>query len=442
MAEIRPFAAVRYDPARVELEKVLTQPYDKISPDMQQRYLALSPHNFIRVEKGLPQPDDSAQSNVYTRAAATLDGWLGEGVLTREAAPALYVYEQEFEVPGTRHKKTRRGLIALGRLEDYDAGVVHPHERTLSAPKADRLELLRHTRTQTGQLFLLYDDPPRRADSLLAAATRAPATLEARDEYGVLHRVWVASDAALIAQVTAFFADKKLVIADGHHRYETALAYRAECRAKNPAAGPDAPHEFAMFTLVNARSEGLVILPTHRVVSNLAAFDFAAVRQKLAPHFDWYAYPSTAGDEPGAAQAEFRRDLAARSRERRAFGAYAAGVFYLFLLRADASLAALLPDVSPLQRELDVVLLHRFVLQEGLGITPEAVRAEQNLRYERELDAAVAAVDLGAAQVAFLLNPVRAAQVMELALAGEVMPQKSTDFYPKLLSGLVLYRHS
>jgi uncharacterized protein (DUF1015 family) len=442
MAEIRPFAALRYDPARVALEKVLTQPYDKISPEMQQRYAALSPHNFIHVEKGLPQPDDSPDQNVYTRAAARLEEWQRAGVLVREAAPSLYIYDQEFAVPGTAQKKTRRGLIALARLEDYSAGVVHRHERTLAAPKADRLELLRHTRTQTGQLFLLYDDAERRAESLLAAATRAPAALEARDEYGVRHRVWAVSDTALIAQVTSSFADKKLVIADGHHRYETALAYRDACRAKDPAAGADAPHEFAMLTLVNARSEGLVILPTHRVAAGLAGFDFVAFRKKLSAHFDWYAYPVGASDEPGAAQAEFRRDFAARSRERRAFGAYAAGAYYLFLLRPDADLAKMLPDVSPAQRELDVVLLHRFVLQEGLGITPEAVVAEKNLRYEREMDAAVAVVERGAAQVAFLLQPVRAAQVMELALAGEVMPQKSTDFYPKLLSGLVLYRHA
>lgn len=440
MADIRPFAAVRYNPERVELEKVLTQPYDKISAEMRQRYAALSPHNFIHVEKGLPQPGDSPQANVYTRAAATLDGWLRDGVMLRDPAPSLYLYDQEFEVPGTSQKKTRRGLIALVRLEDYDAGVVHRHERTLSAPKADRLELMRHTRAQTGQLFLLYDDPSRRVDNLLAAAGRAPADVEARDEYGVRHRLRVVSDAALIQQVAAALADKKLVIADGHHRYETALAYRDECRKQNPHAGPDAPHEFAMLTLVNARSEGLVILPTHRVIANLENFDFAAIRKKLTAHFDWYAYPVGASDEPGAALAEFRRDFSAQARERRALGAYAGGVFYLFLLRADAELPAMLPDVSAAQRELDVVLLHRFVLQEALGITPEAVMAEKNIRYVRELEAAVASVDRGEAQVAFLLQPVRVAQVVEMALAGEVMPQKSTDFYPKLLSGLVLYK--
>jgi uncharacterized protein (DUF1015 family) len=351
------------------------------------------------------------------------------------------VYEQEFDVPGTREHRRRRGLIALTRLADYSAGVVHRHERTLSGPKADRLELMRRTRTQTGQLFLLYDDAGRRVDKLLAEATRGPASTEAGDEYGVRHRLWVIADSAVIEQVTAALAEKKLVIADGHHRYETALAYRDECRRQHPQAGPDAPHEFAMVTLVNARSQGLVILPTHRVMANLENFQFDAFRSKLAPHFDWYAYPFTGAAERDASCADFLRDLAALGRERRAFGAYAGGAFYLFLLRPDADLEKLLPDVTPAQRALDVVLLHRHVLQEGLGITPEAVAAEKNIRYERELEAACAAVDDGRAQAAFLLSPVRVAQVMDMALAGEVMPQKSTDFFPKMLSGLALYRH-
>jgi uncharacterized protein (DUF1015 family) len=261
-----------------------------------------------------------------------------------------------------------------------------------------------------------------------------------RDEYDVLHRVWPVTDAALIQRITTAMADKPLVVADGHHRYETALAYRDECRAR--AGGPDAcaPYEKAMMTFVSARSQGLLILPAHRVVRNVEGFSIDRLCKELSNLFDWYGYPFTNDEERAASYADFRKDLEGR-RERHAIGIYAGGsAFYLFLLRKDADLDSLLPDLSPAQRQLDVVLLHRLMLEKGLGITAEAVAAEKHITYEREMDAAVATVDRGEAQLVCLLNPVSVSQVLEIALAGDVLPQKSTDFYPKLLSGLVVYR--
>jgi uncharacterized protein (DUF1015 family) len=439
MAEIFPFAAWRYNPARVQWEYVLTQPYDKITPEMQQRYAALDAHNLVAVEKGLAIPEDSPSNNVYTRAAAKLEEWSRAEILVRDPAPAIYAYSQEFHLPGGRTRKVRRGFIALCRLEDFSAGVVFRHEQTLSAPKADRLELLRHTRAQTGQLFMLYSDPARRIDALLAEAARTPPATEMRDEFDVVHRLWPITDTANIARITTAMAEQKIVIADGHHRYETALAWRDECRAKFGADDANAPWERAMMTFVNAQAEGLSILPTHRVVANVPGFDFAAFRRVLEPHFDWYAYPFAAADERASAWEDFRRDTVARGKERRALGIYASSVFYLFLLRADANLGDLLPGMSAAQRGLDVVLLHRFVLEKGLGITAAAVVAEKNIRYEREAEKALAAVDSGAAQMAFLLQPVRVEQVFEIALGGDVLPQKSTDFYPKMLSGIAIY---
>jgi uncharacterized protein (DUF1015 family) len=448
MAEIFPFAAWRYNPARVKWENVLTQPYDKITPEMQQRYAALDAHNLISVEKGLAAPLDSVTNSVYTRAAAKLVEWSREGILVRDAAPAIYAYGQEFHLPGGKTRRTRRGFIALCKLEDFSSGVIYRHEQTLSAPKADRLELLRQTSAQTGQLFMLYSDPARRIDAVLAEAARTAPATELRDEYDVVHRLWPITDKANIARIAGVMAEQKIVIADGHHRYETALAWRDECRAKHGAANPDAPWERAMMTFVNAQAEGLAILPTHRVIANIENFRFEVFREKLAPYFDWYAYPFADTGEREAAWEDFRRDFSARGKERRALGLYAAppssgrsgNAFYLFLLRKDANLGDLLPGVSPAQRSLDVVLLHRFVLEKGLGITAAAVVAEKNVRYEREAEKALAAVDAGAAQVAFLLQPVRVEQVMEMALAGEVLPQKSTDFYPKMLSGIAIYR--
>jgi len=441
MAEIHPFRAFHYDANRVRLDQVLTQPYDKITPAMQEKYYAASPYNLIAIEKGRALPGDTAESNVYTRAGKTLDEWIAQKNLVQDAAPNIYIYSQEFFVPGTQTRRTRIGFIALVRVEDYAAKIVFRHERTLSAPKADRIELLRRTRAQTGQLFMLYDDPARKIEMALEEAVRKFASAELADEFGVTHRLWALADRAFVERVQDAMREQKLIIADGHHRYETALAYRDECRAR--AAKPDslAAYEFAMMTFVNTHSRGLVILPTHRLLRNLPDFQFEKVRKDTQRYFDWYGYPFSSPEERVAAYAEFRKDLESQSHGRRAIGIYAGGgAFYLFTLRRDVDLTQLLPDLSEAQRGLDVVLLHRLLLEKVLGISAEAVAAEKNVDYEREMDAALEAVDRGEAQVACLLNPVRVGQVAEIALAGDVLPQKSTDFYPKLLSGLAIFK--
>jgi uncharacterized protein (DUF1015 family) len=441
MANIHPFRAFRYDPTRVPLTDVLTQPYDKITPAMQERYYAASPYNLITVEKGRVLPGDSAENNVYARAAQKLEEWIAEKILLQDAAPAIYIYSQEYAVPGTHTHRVRSGFIALGRIEDYEAKVVFRHERTLSAPKADRMELLRHTRAQTGQLFMLYEDPAKKIETWLDGFAGRNQPAEMRDEYDVVHRLWPVGDVALIGRIRKEMGDKKLIIADGHHRYETALNYRNECRARQSGADPLAAHEFAMMTFINSHSKGLTILPTHRLVRNLAGFEFERFRRAVAPFFDWYSYPFADAAERETALAEFRNDFARPQSARRAIGVYAGGgAFYLFLLRRDVDLEEILPDVSAAQRGLDVVLLHRLILDVGLGITAEAVTAEKHITYEREMAAAIEAVDNGEAQLACLLNPVRAQQVVDIALGGDVLPQKSTDFYPKLLSGLAIYR--
>jgi uncharacterized protein (DUF1015 family) len=446
MADVRPFRAYRYDSRRVALQDVLTQPYDKITPAMQDRYYAASPYNLVPVEKGRVLPDDSPQKNVYTRAARKIDEWIAAKILGQDSAPNIYVYSQEFCVPGTNSHRTRIGFIALTRLENYEAHVVFRHEHTLSGPRADRIELLRHTHAQTGQLFLLYDDPSKQIDTWLDQVARTNPEVELHDEFGVTHRMWPVPDPAFAERIQKAMADKSIVIADGHHRYETALNYRDECRTRAGKSDPQAAYEFAMATFINAHSKGLTILPTHRMVRNLTDFDFEHLRAVLTPYFDWYAYPFVSAEERAAAYAEFRKDLERPNHGRRAIGAYpraaqsGADAFYLFVLRRGVDLESLLPDVSEGQRGLDVVLLHRLILDKGLGITAEEVTAEKNLAYEREMEAAIASVDRGEAQLALLLNPVRVEQVMKIALAGDVLPQKSTDFYPKMLSGIAVYR--
>jgi uncharacterized protein (DUF1015 family) len=483
MAQVYPFQAFRYNPEHAPFDRVLTQPYDKISPALQEKYYAADPANLIAVEKGRTFPGDSPDNNVYTRAAAALQSWIQNGIVVQDQAPSFYGYTQEYVVPGTQQRRTRRGFIGAGKLEEYSAGVVFRHEQTLSGPKADRLDLLRHTRTHTGQLFMLYSDPERRVDTILqqAEASATPAT-EMLDEYGVTHRLWVISDPEQVKAIQHAMEQQKLVIADGHHRYETALNYRNERRAEaghnNPDgdsssanagqsadssganaghskadgdsssaneshSNPNASYERAMMTFVNTRSEGLTILPTHRVAANLQDFSWPMVRRYLEPWFAAESFPFADDSAKEQARVRFLARLA-EAREQRAIGVYpkvepGKRAFYVLTLRPGVDPALLLPNVSPLQRQLDVVLLHEGILEPALGITPQAVTSEKNLTYEREADAAIAAVD-GPAQIAFFLNPCDVEQVMEIATAGEVMPQKSTDFFPKLLSGITMYR--
>jgi uncharacterized protein (DUF1015 family) len=445
MAQVFPFRAFRFNPQVAPFDRVLTQPYDKISPERQSEYYQSHPHNLISVEKGRSFPSDTPQDNVYTRAAAKIEEWIRDHVVQQDAEPAFYAYSQEFTVPGLAEKRTRRGFIGAGQLEDYSAGVVFRHEHTLSGPKADRLELLRYTRMHTGQLFMIYSDPHKRIDAVLSAAEcAAPPATELTDEYGVIHRLWVISDPARVQVIQQALADQKLVIADGHHRYETALNYRNERRARGGNAhDPNADYERAMMTFINTRSEGLTILATHRVVANVLDFSWSAVRRYLEPWFSSEVFPFANASEKERARDRFLASLAATS-ESRSIGAYPIAAerqraFYLFQLRPGADLAQLLPSVSPLQRELDVVLLHDGILEPALGITLQAATKEMNLAYEREANAAIAAVDAGRAQISFLLNPVAVEKVVQIATAHEVMPQKSTDFYPKLLSGITMY---
>jgi uncharacterized protein (DUF1015 family) len=439
MAQLFPFRAYRYNPAKTDPARVLTQPYDKITPEMQKRYAAASPYNLITVEKGPVHPDDTAPSDVYALAARAVEDWITAKILVQDPSPAFYAYFQEFEVPGTTQHHIRKGLIALSRLEDYSTGVVFRHEQTLAGPKADRLELLRRTRVHTGQLFMLYDDPIGRLDAILEGVSQAPPTMDMRDEFGVVHYIWRIDDERSIAAIQSAMADKKLVIADGHHRYETALAYRDEQRAKHNPSDPNADYEKVMMTLVNSHSKGLTILPTHRVVAGLPKFNFAVLLKQLSEFFDVREIPLEGTAARRASSA--REQLAFAGVSGRAIGAYGGGdTFALLVLKQDADLAKALPNASPRQRELDVVLLHDYILDKGLGISAEAVRQETNTRYERETAAAMSAVVEGRAQVAFLLNPVRVEQVMQMALADEVLPQKSTDFYPKMLSGVTIYR--
>ena len=423
MAKVLPFRALRYASDRVALEKVLTQPYDKVTPGMQERYHAADPHNLVRVILGKAHPGDDERENVYTRAASHLADWRRAGVLKQDAQPRIYIYSQCFEDANGKVRE-RRGFIALGKLEDYSANIILRHEQTHSAPKADRLNLLRATRLHAESIFVLYSDPERRMDTLLAAES-AP-DIDVRDENGVRHRMWAVADEARGVALTSALAHQRLVIADGHHRYETALTYRDERRAAAGQARPDATYEFMMMTFVPMESEGLVILPTHRVLSGLPSFDEEELFRRLEEYFD---LRKVAGPDRGLAE------LRAHS-ARPAFLIATRGG--LRLARAREQVRDALAHLSPPQRELDVVVLHELVLGHILGLAAADIRELKHIGYHRDAGEALARVRSGA-DVAFLMNPVRVEQVRDVAFGGEVMPQKSTDFYPKLLSGLTMY---
>lgn len=437
MADIVPFRALHYDPAKIpDLGAVVTQPYDKISPEMQAHYYDLSPYNLVRIIRGRAQLGDGPQNSVYARAVRDFQSWIKSGVLVSASEPAIYPYYQEYEVPGQRGlRKERRGFIALLRLEDYSARVVHRHEETLSGPKADRLELLKTTRAHYGQIFMLYSDPAGVIEKLLAAPGAEPPWEEVTDEYGTRHTVWRAADPRIVASVTEAMRDKRLVIADGHHRYETALAYRHYCRQ---SGRQDGRAEYVMVTFVRMETPGLTILPTHRLVHSLAHFDEAKFASEAHAVFDW---EDIAWQGPASQWTpQFLARLREAGRARPSIGVYAGpGKLALLRLRPDFNLDGALADLASTLRRLDVVLLHRLVLERLLGIGAQAVREEKNLSYFREATLACQAVENGEGQIAFLLNPTPVEAVHDNALADCPMPQKSTDFYPKLLSGLTIY---
>jgi uncharacterized protein (DUF1015 family) len=431
MAEIIPFKALRYDPDQVKLEDVLTQPYDKITPEMQSKYYERSTHNLVRIILGKAGETDTDAFNVYTRAAEYLHDWRSGGILKQDPDPGIYAYSQTFTVPGTRDLQERRGLIALGRIHDYADGVVHRHEQTLSKPRADRLNLLRATRAHFGQIFMLYSDPGNEIDALLKSRMEEDPDISLLDEYETLHRVWRIHDPALIRALQEKMREKKLLIADGHHRYETALAYRNERRTESGSSDPNAPHEFVMMTLIPMESRGLVILPTHRIVHGLLDFDRERMLETAGQFFDIDRIDLRTETRSATTL------LGQAGEKGTAFVAVTRQGPYLMRAKQDAIQHAL-REVPSLQRDLDVVQLHRIMLERVLGISEEAIRNQENVRYERDAFEAISWVRQGA-NVAFLMNPAKIEQVRDIAFGGEVLPQKSTDFYPKLLSGLAIY---
>jgi uncharacterized protein (DUF1015 family) len=425
MAEIAAFRGILYDPAHAgPAERLLAPPYDVISPAEREALAALSPHNTVRLI--LPDGDGDEK---YARAAAELRAWLDAGVLRRDERPALYRYHQTFTADG--RTATRKGFICRIRLARFDEGVVLPHERTLAGPKADRLKLKRACRAHLSQVFGLYSDPARVTDEPFAALEAEPPALAATTTDHVTQRLWRLTDAALQQKVIAALADKKVYIADGHHRYETMLALREELRTESHG-DPRSSVEYGTIFLANMDDPGLLVFPTHRVVHGLSRFDLRDVIERARAFF-------TVDEQPRAGAAEVRDRLAGLGRAAPSFGlAHGDGIAYL-TLRRDVDLERVAGLRGPaVVRGLDVTLLHALLIEEILGIDRAAQENQTHLRYLKDTAQALAAAAEPGVQAVFVMNPTRVEQVKAVADAGEVMPQKSTFFYPKLASGLVI----
>lgn len=425
MARIFPFRAYRYTSKAGPLQSLVTQPYDKITSEMQDDYYEANPYNFARIIKGKAELSDSESSNVYTRAARSMNSWIADGVLGQEPEEAFYPYFQKFQHPDSGETFLRKGFIGLAQVEKYEAGVIHRHEMTHSGAKVDRLQLVRHTNAHLGQLFTLYSDPSLVIDARLDEAASDSPLLNVEDDFGVSHTVWKITNPIAIRELQELMNTKKLLIADGHHRYETALAYSLE----NPAlAGADR----VMMTFVNMQTVGLVVLATHRVIDGLQDFDFEDIIGRADEFFYSEALASTE---------EVRRRLDNADGDTTVFGAVFRSRQGAYLFRPKPEVVnGLLRNISSDARELDVMVLHKVFIENVLRISQEDVEALKYIRYVRGFDTAASEVTSNRAQAAFLLRPVTVQQVARIAFSGGLMPQKSTDFYPKLLSGLTLYR--
>jgi len=428
MPEIHPFRGIRYDMTKVgALSDVIAPPYDVIGPDLQDQLYQASPHNVVRLELNREESTDAPGNDRYTRAAKFLKDWRKDGVLSEEAHPALYVYHQTFQVEGQSF--TRKGFLARVRLEKFGEGRIFPHEQTLSGPKADRLALFNATKFNLSPIFGLYPDAENAVLQAVESGIKDRTPLEAVDHLGVVNRIWPVLDQEAHTLAAGLIAGKPTFIADGHHRYETGLKYREELQAAGKLTGPDDPANFTMMMLVSMNDPGLLILPTHRLVSGLTGLTGEELARRLEPEFE----VRLAGIGDAGAKAAWEDIEIGGEQDTLGFGTVSDGRWYLARLRNDATMDSLAPDHSPEWRSLGVSILRELVLGkllDGLG-TP-------SIRYVHLLDEVTQSANAKACDLACLVPPAGMEHVESIASNLEKMPPKSTYFYPKLLTGLVL----
>jgi uncharacterized protein (DUF1015 family) len=432
--ELKAFKAFRFDETTVgDVGNCISPPYDVISPVQQKQLYEKNDYNIVRIIKGTETPTDDDKNNKYTRAAAYLDAWVQKGILKQDPAETIYAYVQDFQVAGKNYQ--RNGFVALAKLEEFGK-TVRPHEQTLDRPKSDRLSLREATNAEFGLIFMLYEDKQNVADNIIERAAEQRSLVDFADEQNVRHRLFAITTRDEIEQIERMMLDKGCIIADGHHRYETALNYHKE--TDNPAAA------YKMIAFVNTCNEGLAILATHRLVANLENFSFEKLLTDLKNHFDInefrFASPQAKTDAKEKMLAQMKSDLAL---DKNAFGIYTGnGAFYAAVLTDKKAMDSVAPDRSGPFKSLDVSVLHKLILEKLLGIDEKQIATGGNIEYVKDtdnvIDESIAKVDKGQKQIALFMNPVKMQQLKMVTDAGEKMPQKSTYFYPKIYTGLTI----
>jgi uncharacterized protein (DUF1015 family) len=420
MATVKPFKALRFTEKAGEISELVCPPYDIISEEQRQNYIKTNEHNIIRLE--LPKGEDA-----YGKANKLLDEWLEQGILKQDDQEGIYVYEEEFTAEGDWYKV--KGIITRVKLEPFENGVVLPHEFTLSKAKEDRFNLMKATNCNFSQVYSLYIDPERKTFSLIDSLTQGAPEIEISDVDGVTHRLWVIRDKEVQAEITNQFADRKLYIADGHHRYETALNYSNYLKEQGKnTEGSD----YIMMMLVDMENSGLVVFPTHRVIKNIDDFHHHDVLKKAKPNFYIYEKYNSG---------EIKNELKALYKENKHAFAFRYGrkdKYYIFVLKDEKIMEDKIKDTSKAFRELDVTILQKLILEDIFNMTAEDLAQQRYLKYVKQINEALDLVDNDEADCAFILNPTRVEEISDVASAGERMPQKSTYFYPKLITGLVM----
>ena len=431
MAEIKPFPGIKYNINLIkEINMVIAPPYDVIDQYTQKKLYKKSPYNIIRLEYGLTNPEDGEANSVYTRAADEFNTWLEEGILLKDEQPALYLYELEFNVDDT--KVIRRGFFACVKVEDFKEKTILPHEETLSKPKEDRLKLLRVCKANFSPIFGLYPDKQCILEKIFDTLDHE-ADMDFLDEEENRHRIWTISDRSIINTLESLLKGKQIFIADGHHRYETALEFSKEMATLNKKG-----YDYVMMGLVNIYNPGLLVLPTHRLVKNLKEFNLKIFLEKIAQDFTINEFPFDKNSREKAFHNMYEV-LEKKSLSNNAFGLYGGNnCFYLLTLKDINTMNRSNLNRSSEWKSLDVSVLQVMIMEKLLHIEEAQREKETHLTYARDEKFALEAVDTGSHQLAFFMNPTKVEEITTVAGGGERMPQKSTFFYPKLVTGLVI----
>ncbi len=447
MVKIHPFKGYRYDIRKVmDFKSTVSPPYDVISAELHKKLHEASEYNIAHIIRGRKFESDNQENNEHTRAAGLLNDWIEKGVLVKEDVPSIYVLAQDFEVSGER--MTRAGFIALLKLEEMcessdSEGTcrgVHQHEETLPKDIEDRLNLLRATKANFGLIFSIYSDGERVVDTILEEKMKEPPLMKITDDDGITHRLWTLDDEDDISRIQETLDRKYIIIADGHHRYKTALQYSREHPDEEPV-------QYRMLAFVNIMNRGLVILPTHRLIQGIEGFDCEKLIAALSRDFSTEEFEFGSGDDEDSRHAMFSRMEEHFKVGRHAFGLYCGDGKYYSLLLNDESKMDIIQDHSEAWKRLDVTILHKLILEDRLGIDKEKVAAGtieggSYVEYIKAIgDAVQKSVDKvndEGYQAVFFMNPTKVREVEEVATNHETMPQKSTFFYPKMYTGLVI----